>query len=310
MSTLYFINGFLEAGKTRFIRDILKQEYFQIDGKTLIIACEEGNTEYDTNELSKVRADIEYIENEEDFTDEALKSLEKKYKPARIIIEYNGMWNKKNHEFIRYRRDVVEVVIFDATTFKLYSDNMRTQLAEHVRRADLALFYQSDKVRDQLAMFLRNLKAINQKLSFVFRGENEDIMLDMDETLPYDIEEDDLFLDDKDFAVFCIDVQERVERYIGKQVHFTARAYKLKDNNDFEFVAGRYIMTCCEADMTFLGILCSYMKAYELKNKEWVNVTGIIKITFDEAENRNIPVCRVTKLEKAVTPKNEIVNMI
>nr|MCR5102481.1 hypothetical protein [Butyrivibrio sp.] len=79
---------------------------------------------------------------------------------------------------------------------------------------------------------------------------------------------------------------------------------------DFEFVAGRYIMTCCEADMTFLGILCGYMKAYELKNKEWINVTGIIKITFDETENRNIPVCRVTRLEKAVTPENEIVNMI
>ena len=44
---LFLINGFLEAGKTEFLRFTMEQEYFQTEGKTLLIVCEEGDTEYD-----------------------------------------------------------------------------------------------------------------------------------------------------------------------------------------------------------------------------------------------------------------------
>ena len=32
------------------------------------------------------------IDDEDEFTCDYLKSLEKKYKPKQILIEYNGMW--------------------------------------------------------------------------------------------------------------------------------------------------------------------------------------------------------------------------
>lgn len=44
---VFLINGFLEAGKTQFISFTLQQEYFQADGVTVLILCEEGDTEYD-----------------------------------------------------------------------------------------------------------------------------------------------------------------------------------------------------------------------------------------------------------------------
>ena len=47
MNTVFFINGFLEAGKTTFIKDLLKRDFFKIEEQTLIIACEEGEEEYD-----------------------------------------------------------------------------------------------------------------------------------------------------------------------------------------------------------------------------------------------------------------------
>ena len=43
---LFLINGFLEAGKTQFIKFTLTQDYFQTEGKTLLIVCEEGEEEY------------------------------------------------------------------------------------------------------------------------------------------------------------------------------------------------------------------------------------------------------------------------
>ena len=46
MKPVYVINGFLESGKTEFIAYTLEQPYFQVKGKTLLILCEEGESEY------------------------------------------------------------------------------------------------------------------------------------------------------------------------------------------------------------------------------------------------------------------------
>ena len=51
---VFLINGFLEAGKTQFLEFTMDQEYFQTEGKTLLIVCEEGDTEYDEKKLSMV----------------------------------------------------------------------------------------------------------------------------------------------------------------------------------------------------------------------------------------------------------------
>ena len=95
MKPVYMINGFLESGKTEFITYTLAQPYFQIRGKTLLILCEEGEKEYDADLLKQSRTELVLIEEEEEFTTGRLIELEKKYKPERIIIEYNGMWNYK-----------------------------------------------------------------------------------------------------------------------------------------------------------------------------------------------------------------------
>lgn len=41
---VFLINGFLEAGKTQFLQFTMQQDYFQTDGKTLLIVCEDGDT--------------------------------------------------------------------------------------------------------------------------------------------------------------------------------------------------------------------------------------------------------------------------
>ena len=37
---LFLIHGFLEAGKTQFLQFTMEQEYFQTEGKTLLIVGE------------------------------------------------------------------------------------------------------------------------------------------------------------------------------------------------------------------------------------------------------------------------------
>ena len=60
---VFLINGFLEAGKTQFLEFTMNQEYFQAEGKTLLIVCEEGDTEYDEKKLKKNRTAVVYVDD-------------------------------------------------------------------------------------------------------------------------------------------------------------------------------------------------------------------------------------------------------
>ena len=89
---VFLIAGFLESGKTTFLRFTLDQDYFRIDGKTLLILCEEGEEEYDQKALALSNTVMEVIESEEELTTQKLNTLAMLHKPDRVIVEYNGMW--------------------------------------------------------------------------------------------------------------------------------------------------------------------------------------------------------------------------
>ena len=85
---VYLVTGVLESGKTSFLDFTAKQDYFQIEGTTLLITCEEGEEEYDEKELLKYNTVVEKIEEPEDFTFENLRVLHRKYHPERVLLEY------------------------------------------------------------------------------------------------------------------------------------------------------------------------------------------------------------------------------
>ena len=87
MKQVFIIYGFLESGKTQFINFTLGQDYFQMDDKTLLIVCEEGAEEYDSEVLKKSNTVMEIIEDYEDFNIDTLNALNKKHNPERILIE-------------------------------------------------------------------------------------------------------------------------------------------------------------------------------------------------------------------------------
>ena len=89
---IYLVTGFLESGKTTFLDFTLQQDYFAIDGKTLLILCEEGEEEYDMDKLKLTNTVIEVIEDEEDLTPQRLAAMDIIHQPERVVIEYNGMW--------------------------------------------------------------------------------------------------------------------------------------------------------------------------------------------------------------------------
>ena len=246
------INGFLESGKTEFITYTLGQPYFQVKGKTLLILCEEGEIEYEEALLKKSRTVVELIEDEEEFTAANLVELEKKHKPERIIIEYNGMWNYKNMKLPWHWRIEQQITTIDASTFPAYYTNMRSLLAEMLRKSEMIIFNRCDGIED-LGAYKRNVKAINQQAEIIFEDSNGEIDTLFEEDLPYDLNSELLELDDLGYGIWYLDTLDHPDRYIGKTVRFTAMVLLPDGFPEGYFVPGRMAMNCCADDMAFLG---------------------------------------------------------
>ena len=140
MKSVFVINGFLEAGKSEFISYTLAQPYFKTKGRTLLILCEEGEVEYDEELLKATKTDMTVIESIDDISATNLVELDKKYKPERIIIEWNGMWDYRTLKLPMFWRLEQQITVIDGSTFNTYFNNMRSLLAEMVRKSEMIIF--------------------------------------------------------------------------------------------------------------------------------------------------------------------------
>ncbi len=308
MKPVYIINGFLESGKTEFISYTLSQPYFQTRGTTLLILCEEGETEYDEDILKRSRTIVEVVDEEGQMTAANMIELEKKYKPERIIIEYNGMWNFKNLKMPWHWKVEQQITTIDASTFQNYYTNMRSLLAEMIRKSELIIFNRCDGLTDQLGSFKRNVKAVNPQAEIIFEDKDGEVSQIFEEDLPYDLKDEKLDLDDYGYGIFYLDAMDNLDRYLDKTVRFKAMVLKPENSNDEYFVSGRMAMTCCADDMAFLGYACKYDKCSELANKDWVEVTATVHREFWKDYNGEGPVLHAVSVEPTKKPKNEILN--
>lgn len=308
MKSVYMINGFLESGKTEFISFTLAQPYFQIKGKTLLIVCEEGENEYDAALLQKSRTELELIENESDFTPEVLTNLEKKHKPERIIIEYNGMWNYKKVKLPWYWKIEQQITTIDGSTFPMYYTNMRSLLAEMIRKSEMIIFNRCDTVRDQLNTYKRNIKAVNASADVIFEDANGEIDEIFEEDLPYDLSQETVVLDNQGYGIWYLDAMEHLDRYVGKKLQFVAMVLKPENFPENYFVPGRMAMTCCADDMAFLGYACEFPGAGTLRQKEWVKVTAAVSREYWEDYKGEGPVLHAVSVERTKAPKDEVIS--
>lgn len=307
MKSVYMINGFLESGKSEFIRYTLEQPYFQIREKTLLILCEEGEVEFDEKLLKKSRTVLEVIGEEEDFTPENLLALEKKHKPERIIIEYNGMWNFKEMKLPWHWKIEQQITTIDASTFQMYYTNMRSLLAEMLKGSEMIIFNRCDGIKD-LSSFKRNVKAVNQSAEIIFEDSQGEVNAIMEDELPYDLSKDVLELDDTGYGIWYLDALDNAERYLEKTLVFTAMVLKPSGFPKDYFVPGRMAMTCCADDMAFLGFACEYEQAEKLKDKEWVRVTATLTWEYWADYEGEGPLLHAVKVEPAKAPKKEVID--
>lgn len=279
---IYLIAGFLESGKTSFLNFTLQQDYFYIEGKTLLILCEEGEVEYDMEALKMCNTVVEIIEKEEDLTPERLAAMDIIHQPERVIIEYNGMWLVSKFEQMNKPEGwgiEQHITCVDASTFQMYMTNMKSIFMDMVRQADMVIFNRCKK-DDPLPTYRRGIKVANQRAEIIFEdeeGELDDIFQD---EMPFDINAPIIEILPEDYGIWFVDAMDHPDTYVGKTVRFKGRALKPRGMGSKFFVPGRTAMTCCADDTTFLGYVCKSGFAPKLREGEWVEVTA--RVGFEQ----------------------------
>ena len=306
---VYLFTGFLDAGKTTFIQDALETPDFGENEQTLLLVCEEGEEEYDSDRFyheGGEKVTVVQIDEEEDLSSFLLNSWAKKSGATRVIIEWNGMWKLSSlyenmpQNWIIYQ----QVMLADATTILMYNRNIRQQTFEQLRDAEMVAFNRckhDDKFDEWQQEVHKICRVANRKSQIIYEFGPDDIMMDdIQDPLPYDMTQKLLDIKDEDFAEWYRDINERQDQYEGKELIIKGRAVVGDELPPGKFIFGRHVMTCCEADIQFAGLLCRFddKKTSRLGNGDWVEIRARVKNEYDPIYEEVGPVMYCSKVTK------------
>lgn len=305
---VYLFTGFMDSGKTSLVEETLFENNFGDGARGIIIMCEDGEKEYDEAKLDTIHMKLVTIDSEEAFTSEKLNEIQASYLPEQVFIEYNGTWGMDKILEAQLPKGwviVQSLATVDSTTFDLYLNNMRAMMQEQVFSSDVVIFNRTDDNTDR-GHLRRMIKNINRKAQIVY--ERKDGTIDeRPEELPFDINREVIELSDADYAIWYMDAMENYKKYDGKKVKYLALVYNPDKLKKGIFVPGRFAMTCCIEDVTFLGFKCKYDREQELPHRSWIMITAEIHVEFAREYKGKGPVLYPVSIEMAEKPEDELV---
>ena len=303
---VYLVAGFLDTGKTNFINGILEDGFARED-KTLLLCCEEGEEEYEKKALDNVT--VVTVDDEDELTADFCRELEKKYRPKQVLIEYNGMWQME-----KLYRDVLpanwvlyQIMTFvQAPTFELFVKNMGQLMMEKIINADMLVFNRcTPELKD--ALRARNLRMVNRRADIYLEdndGNSEDYLTGNE--CPFDMTPELIDIPDDDYGVWYVDAMDHLDRWNGKQVRMKLIMCHSKKYPGVH-CPGRFVMTCCENDIQFVGVVAKGKDLKAYKNRDWVEVTATVRKEHIEAYEGDGPVLYVDKITTCAKPAQEVV---
>ena len=218
------------------------------------------------------------------------------------------MWNFKNMKLPWHWSVEQQITTIDASTFPMYYTNMRSLLAEMLRKSEMIIFNRCDGLTDQLASYRRNVKAVNPQAEIIFEDSQGEVNQIFEEDLPYKLDAPIIELDNEGFGIWYLDCMDNLDRYIGKTIQFVGMVLIPEEFPDGYFIPGRMAMTCCAEDMAFLGFACEYDKTNTLTNKQWVKVTAKVTKEYFADYGGEGPVLKAVRVEQTKKPKEEVIS--
>ncbi len=304
---VYLFLGFLESGKTKFIQETLEDERFNTGEKTLLVMCEEGLEEYEPDQFSSAGVHIVSVEDRQQLTQEFLDSAASDMRVERVLIEYNGMWEIQDlAEALPESWAVYQILLtIDASTFPMYLQNMRQLTVDKLRSAQDVIFNRVTEETDR-AMLHRSVRMVNRRAQMIYEYTDGTLAGDdIPDELPFDLDAPVIDISDEDFGIWYLDAAEDPEKYRGKTVRFRAMSCHSKKIPAGCFVPGRFGMTCCVEDITFVGFICQADGFDVPKHRSWVYVTAKCDVKKHKVYGGDGPWLTLTDIEYDVDPPED-----
>ena len=298
---VYVFTGFLDSGKTKFIQETLEDPRFNSGESTLLLVFEEGEEEYDFSTYPSQNVYLEVLD-QQSATTEQMRKLAKKYKAKRVVAELNGM-QIIGDIYSRFPEEwaiAQEVMFADSTTFITYNANMRNLMMDKLVGGQMVVFNRLEPGAD-IMPYHKIVRAANRRIDILYDYTDGTTQMDeIEDPLPFDINQPVIQILDDDYAIWYRDVTEEPEKYDGKTVCFKAQVAKLRKDSDTMFAPGRFVMTCCEDDIQFCGVPCEYDGAKSLEPRSWIMLSAKITAKKHRLYGGEIgPVLTALKLETA-----------
>ena len=303
---MYVFTGFLESGKTKFIQETLEDERFNTGERTLLLVFEEGEEEYDVSAYPHKEV-YEQVLDYEDLSPELLTGLQKKYRAERVVVELNGMHLAADFYLKTpdHWKIAQEVMFADATTFLSYNANMRQLVVDKLAGAEMLVLNRMAPGTDVMP-YHKIARAVNRKIDILYEYTDGSTHYDdIEDPLPFDLNAPVVEIRDEDYALFYRDITEEPKKYAGKTVKFKGQVARLRREKEGMFAPGRFVMTCCEADITFMGLPCKFAAASGLAARSWVWVTATVEVKFHTLYKGVGPILTAVNVQPAEPAEQE-----
>lgn len=308
MLPVFLFTGFLDSGKTTFIQSMLEDPGFNEGQRTLVILCEEGEEELDPSRFSINNVTIRTVDSVADLTPANMSLWQRKAAATRIMIEYNGMW-QMNDLFDRLPENwgiAQETMLVDASTIAAFNANMRQLVVDKLNTAELVIFTRVEPEQDKMELH-KLVRGISRGAQIVYDlTDGTSVEDDIEDPLPFDLIADIVEIADRDYALFYRDLVDEPAKYEGKTVRYKGLCANNMRMPKDTFLAGRHIMTCCEADIAYCPLVCKWDMAKSVKHKSWGIVEGTIHEKFSNIYGKKGPVLTIHSFEPATEPEQPV----
>jgi putative membrane protein len=88
--------------------------------------------------------------------------------------------------------------------------------------------------------------------------------------------------------------------YLGQTAHVIGFVYKDKRLTENQFLVSRFVITCCSADASAIGMVVNWDQASALSENTWVNVKGAVKSY--QLDDQPIPFIEAVSVEPVDQP--------
>ncbi len=307
---VYLFTGFLEAGKTKFLQETLQDPNFNEGEKMLIILCEEGEEELDLSLMPGGGENITIVTFDEEqlLTADRLSAAAKRAKATRVLVEYNGMWGIDS--FYRALPEewfvCEELTIADAQTIAAYNANMRQLVFDKLQSTQMVIFNRVES-DSEVPLLHKLVRAVNRRTGIGYEYLDGTFTPDnIEDPLPFDLQADNILIDEKDYAVWYAHLSENMDIYDGKTVTFVGLVARDRSMANDTFAIGRPVMTCCADDIAYRPLIAIYKSASAYQNDTWLRVTGRISVEKSKYYQGKGPVLYVTHTEGCAAPASPV----